>query len=256
MKEFNWPNGCTAALSLTYDDGLPGHVEYVAPLLEEYELRATFYAWIIKDPMHNPSRWAELAKRGHELGNHSVFHPCRKDPERGFDSWLDDVYDLRFYNKKRFKTELELANLILHLLDGKNLRSYGNNCCDTTFGSGENEESMDQVLSELFIAARGPWNNKPVHITKDLNLMQLGHFSADHRSFIELKDEVKGNVQLNGWSLYMIHGVGKETYDLHIEREHHEEFIAWLAEQKGTLWVAPVAEIAKYINDWQSTNDI
>ena len=77
MNAFDWPEGKRGAVSLTYDDALPVHYERVAPLLEDHGLRATFYTNVLSLGA-NPEAWRQVAACGHELGNHSIFHPCRK----------------------------------------------------------------------------------------------------------------------------------------------------------------------------------
>jgi hypothetical protein len=41
-KEFSWPNGTLGAVTLSYDDAIRNHYEYVAPSLNKNGLRATF----------------------------------------------------------------------------------------------------------------------------------------------------------------------------------------------------------------------
>ena len=96
---FAWPDNRQGAVSITYDDALPCHFEQVGPAWEAYGLRATFYTNILF-LMRHPQAWRAMAARGHELGNHSIFHPCRKDPP-GQAQWLADVYDLRRYTAQR-----------------------------------------------------------------------------------------------------------------------------------------------------------
>jgi hypothetical protein len=42
-EQFAWPEGCQAAISLTFDDGLRSQLEIAIPRLEERGLRGTFY---------------------------------------------------------------------------------------------------------------------------------------------------------------------------------------------------------------------
>lgn len=51
---FHWPGGRSCAVSLTYDDALPIHHEYVGPRLEAHGLRGTFFLNIAASPMQNP----------------------------------------------------------------------------------------------------------------------------------------------------------------------------------------------------------
>ena len=76
-KPCYWPRSCRGAVSFTYDDAWDHHYLEVALELEQYGLRATFYPPIKKEHLiSNPRAWAALVERGHELGNHTCFHPC------------------------------------------------------------------------------------------------------------------------------------------------------------------------------------
>lgn len=88
------------AVSLTYDDGLPSHLDVAVPALERRGLRGTFYVtW--ENIAARADDWAGLPARGHELGAHTVHHPCnigqldaRSFADREFrpvEAWLDRV---------------------------------------------------------------------------------------------------------------------------------------------------------------------
>ena len=155
---FSWPGEIRGALSLTYDDGLPIHRTLVGPLLRQYDVHATFYPMIQSDLLLHPDSWRQLAAAGHELGNHTVFHPCRQS-EASPHTWLDSRYDLNQYTSAQLQAELEVASLVLYLLDGQLERSYGNTCCDTSFGCIE--QPIEPLLTDLFVAARGALSALP-----------------------------------------------------------------------------------------------
>ncbi len=244
---FTWPHEIRGALSLTYDDGLPVHYSLVDPLLRQNGLRATFYAMIQSDLRVHSEKWREVAAGGHELGNHSVFHPCRQDGTEAY-AWLDDRYDLRSYTPKQMRDELEVANLVLHLLDGKSERSYGNTCCDTTFGSEAMERSLEPILRELFVAGRGALTNRIAYPADGIDLFNIGCIDASGRSFEELQDVVE-QARAGGWAVLMLHGIGAGTHDLYLDADVHERFVSWLAKQR-TIWTAPVRDIANYIKQF------
>jgi len=61
------------AVSLTYDDSLPSQLEIAAPDLARYRLAGTFF---VEDVGADPAPWQALAAAGHELGSHTMNHPC------------------------------------------------------------------------------------------------------------------------------------------------------------------------------------
>jgi hypothetical protein len=244
---FAWPTGKQAAVSLTYDDGLPVHYNLAGPLLEHHNLRATFYPPIDSDLRRHPDRWRELAAAGHELGNHTIFHPCRQtDPEPY--PWLDERYDLAGYTLDQLRTEFEVANLVLHLLDGQIERTYGNTCCDTTVGHGSLETPMEPILGELFLAARGRLTGRIACPASEINLLDIGCIHIDGLSFDDLKGLVETARECCGWAVLMLHGIGPGTHSLYLDEGIHARFIAWLADQQS-IWTAPVRTIARYLKE-------
>lgn len=72
-----WNQTSRAALSLTFDDGLPCQREHALPLLQKYKLPATFF--LIEESPYEKGRfnrdvWRKAAQDGHEIGGHSVTH--------------------------------------------------------------------------------------------------------------------------------------------------------------------------------------
>ena len=238
-----WPNGASCAVSLTYDDSLTIHHRSVAPLLEAQGLRGTFYLSIHN--LRDFDAWKGVAARGHELGNHSLFHPCRREPPERFD-WLAEEYDLANYSSRRFHDELELASKVLDMLDGGRPRSYGNNCCNLTIGRGDNEQPMDPILEQLFVAARGTVTNQPVDPAKPA-FTRLGHFSGDRKTFAQLRPEIENARDRGAWIIYMFHGIGKGTHKLFIEDEEHRALVEWLGRERASIWTAPLVDVARHL---------
>jgi sialate O-acetylesterase len=187
-----------------------------------------------------------LAQSGHELANHTLFHPCRRLVNY---TWLEECYDLCDYTPERLRAELEIANLVLYLLDGRRERTFGNTCCNTMIGRGELEVSMDDVLRELFVAARGPFNRQIADVKNGINLMQVGHFGADKKemAFEDIQGTIERAAEMGGWAVFMIHGVGEGSHSLYMEKSDHDKLVAWLAANKADIWTAPFIDVAQYV---------
>lgn len=71
----NWPGDRSAGFSLTFDDGRLSHYQIVAPLLDKYKLKGTFF---ITDPERYLEEeilaFKEVSKNNHEIGNHGYLH--------------------------------------------------------------------------------------------------------------------------------------------------------------------------------------
>jgi sialate O-acetylesterase len=93
-----------------------------------------------------------------------------------------------------------------------------------------------------------------VSITYDdalsINFNALGHFSGDRRDFDSLQGEIDAAMQTGGWIIYMIHGVGEGTHKLYIDVEEHQKLVDYLSAQQDSIWTAPVAQIAQYLQGY------
>ena len=250
-SKFTWPNGASGAVSLTYDDALPCHYEAVTPLLEAAGLRGTFNIAIARPNfMDHVSAWRDVAARGHELGNHTLFHPCRSEPldER---PGQDIGYNLCYYTEKRFRDEVGLANWILTQTDGRREHTYANTCHHNSIGTGASQQSIEPMLADHFVAARGECTNRMVNIAQ-VNYMNLGTVGADGRSFESLRDEIASALEAGNWVVYTMHGVGQGTHRLFIDAEEHRHLVEWLSANRKHIWTAPMIEVAKHLLQHES----
>ena len=234
-----WPNKAQCAVSLSYDDSVPIHHQQVAPLLEKHGLRGTFYLSVAT--LESPDAWKKVAAQGHELGNHSLFHPCRRNA--GNEAWLSADYDLGNYSPKRFRDELTIANLVYELIDGGKPRTYGNNCTNLTIGRGDDEQPMDPILDDLFVASRGTITNEAVDPTLPA-FTRLGHYNGDSKTFEQMRAEIEIARAHGTWIIYMFHGVGEGTHGLFVDDEEHRKLIEWLDQERDSIWTAPVVDVA------------
>ncbi|HPC95749.1 MAG TPA: polysaccharide deacetylase family protein [Sedimentisphaerales bacterium] len=245
-KAFHWPAGQRGAVTLSYDDAIVAHFESVAPQLEKAGLRATFYIQIDSPGFRlHTDAWRKVARAGHELGNHSLFHPCRKD-RPGEHAWLSDDYNLSNYTPDRWLGEMRIANLVLQLIDGKTERTFGNTCCNNSVGPLDNRTSLEELVPKLFVGARGEYISQPIDPMK-ANFAALGHYSGDGKSFEQLRDEIESAVREGQWVFYMFHGVGEGTHSLYIDADEHCKLVEYLWANKDRIWTAPAVDVLRHL---------
>jgi peptidoglycan/xylan/chitin deacetylase (PgdA/CDA1 family) len=228
----------TALICLTYDDALAVHREMVAPSLAARGLHATFYVPAAQADLHNHvPGWRAAARAGHELGNHSCFHPCR-----GPQPWLAPAYDLQTYDRRRLIDELELANRLLHLVDARGLRSYGATCGDLTCGPGLGEPFADDLRS-LFPVIRSGQTKRPLSGPLPYVAPSLPGDGRRAAEIIAVAEQMRD--QPDAWLLICMHGVGAVTHGLFIDDAEHRLLIDWIAEQRAWLEAVTVMEAAR-----------
>lgn len=224
----------TALICLTYDDALPVHREIVAPALAERGLNGTFYVPAAGDDLHmGLDGWRSVAAMGHELGNHSCWHPCRTRPD-----WKPP-YCLDEYSCGRIRDELLMANHVLHLIDGRTERSYGATCSDLTCGPGEGESFLDNIR-DLFTVVRSGQSSQSLEGSMPFVVPSFHGDFCRAEDIISVVETMRN--QSDSWMLLGIHGVGSGTHPLFMDAEEHRRLIDWIAAQRGWLEATTVLE--------------
>lgn len=241
-------NDKPAAIVLSYDDGLNVHLDTVVPLLAQHDIRATFYVTGTAATVRLRSNdWGSAAEDGHELGNHTMFHPCSGSlPGR---SWVKPDRDLDRYSYDQYVDEIAEANSLLASIDNKKRRSFAYTCGDRKAG----DQSIVDVIKNAAVAARGV--NGGVNKLGQLDLFDLRAYTVFGQNAELLQSEAEKAIKNNGLLIFLFHGVGGE-HDLNIERDQHRQFIEYLASRKEDFWIAPLIEIADFIVDKKLSESI
>src|SRR5689334_2430818 len=142
--------GKKCAVVLTYDDGLDVHITNALPALDSLGLKGTFYIANYMGALQaQVPGWRAAAAKGHELANHTMFHPCeggRKGRE-----FVSADYDMNNYSMRRITNEIKAMNAVLYAIDAKTTRTFAFPCGDNKVHDTAYIDSMHND----FIAARG-----------------------------------------------------------------------------------------------------
>ncbi|CAM3770541.1 Polysaccharide deacetylase [Vibrio aerogenes CECT 7868] len=237
--EHNW-HGKKAAVVLTYDDALSVHLDNVLPVLDAYGMRGTFYLTISSEGFKQRIQdWRLAAFEGHELGNHTLFHPC--DGSQPGRDWVTAEKDLSLWSKARFLGNVEITNVTLEAVDGKRRRTFAYTCGDTKAG----EDSFLDEITEMFPAARGVnWGTESL---AEANLSELKTISVMDNTADELIAQVDQAIAQHHLLVFLFHGVGGGHDSINVSQAAHDGLIQYLAQQRHEVWIAPMIEVADYI---------
>lgn len=242
-QEKNW-NGKKCAVVLTYDDALNIHLDKVIPMLDSYKFKGTFYLVASSAAVANRiADWRAAAKNGHELGNHTLIHPCDGSlPGRGF---VTPETDLSKYTVARTVREIKITNTLLKAIDGKDARTLAYPCGDRTIG----DTLYYNLLKTDFVAARGV---TPGFLQiKEIDLFDVNAFSQNGSTAAQMISQVEEAEKAGSFIVFLFHGVGGE-HPLNVDLEEHRKLLAYLKKRENDIWVAPMVEAAKYIKEKQS----
>lgn len=238
QNELPW-NGKKCAVVLTYDDALNVHLDNVIPTLDSLGFKGTFYLSGNFPGFRNRiDDWRAAGKSGHELANHSLFHPCiGNTPGR---EWVKPDYDLSTYTTQRLVDELRMTNTLLESLDGKRTRTFAYPCGDTKVGGNLYIENIKQD----FVSARGTAKAMP-RIDK-IDLYNVPAYGINGETGDELIALVKKAVEDKALLVFLFHGVGGE-HNLNVSLEAHNQLVQYLKSREKEIWIVPFLEATEFV---------
>ncbi len=232
--KFTWPDGQEMAISLSYDDAIDSQLDNAIPALNKHGFVASFYLTLASPTVHRRlTEWRAAAELGHELGNHTIYHPCSAAlPDR---DWVPSYYNIDDYMIEEIVHEITVANSFLHAIDGRTERTLTVPCGDIMASDG----SYIPAVRKLFVAIKGFESHDPTFATIWGPVQVTG---------AELISRVEAEAA-KGTKLYNIifHGIGGDH--LTVSAEAHEQLLQYLAENRKRFWVDSYINIMKYATE-------
>ena len=236
-------NNRKAAIVLTYDDAVNQHLDNAIPVLDSLGLKATFYitgySASVRERLND---WRKLAARGHELGNHTLYHPCVGGQGR---EWVKIDYDMRRYTVQRMVDETRMNNVFLQALDGKTSRTFAFTCGDMKIG----DSSFIDGMKNDFVAARAV--RAEMHTIDKVDLYNIDCYYVNGQTAGQMEEWVKKAIETKSLLVILFHGVGGGN-SLNVEIPEHRLFLQYLQQHEKELWIAPMMEVAQYIKKFQT----
>jgi peptidoglycan/xylan/chitin deacetylase (PgdA/CDA1 family) len=239
VSNFAWPNGEKAAVSLSYDDALNSQLDNAIPALDRHGFRASFYLTLSSETVRlRLDEWRAAASQGHELGNHTLFHPCsasQTDRE-----WVKPWNNLDVITVEELHEHIVLANTMLHAIDGREERTMTAPCGDL-YAAGK--YYLDAVKPE-FIAIKARIGG----VTPDMDT--LDPYLVEVAAPVNLSGEdliamVKEAAEKGTMANLTFHGIGGDY--LSVSTEAHAQLLQYLAENRDIYWVDTFLNIMKYV---------
>jgi peptidoglycan/xylan/chitin deacetylase (PgdA/CDA1 family) len=240
MAAFKWPEGKKMALSLTFDDARQSQVDKGIPLLDKYGVKATFYL----SPENMKRRiegWKKAVINGHDIGNHSILHPCSGNFAWARKNALED------YTIENMSRELDSAsNLIKKTLDVQPV-SFGYPCGQTFIGRGSMTRSYVPLVAAKFETGR-LWKSESPNDPVFCDMSQLTGIELDGKTFEQVISLIE-DAKIKGlWLVFAGHEMddgGAQTSLL----TTIEAICKYASDPANGIWIDNVHNIAAYVKE-------
>ncbi len=233
-----WPEGKRAAVSLTFDDARPSQIDTGLPLLEKLGIRATFFV----SPRNMEKRldgWKRAIEAGHEIGNHSMTHPCTGNYAFSRSNALED-YDLA-----RIAGDIDAAQQAVHRLLGVTPVSFAYPCGLKFTGRGRNVRSYVPVVAERFLLGRG-YMDEAANDPAFFDPAQAMGTPFDDMAPAEALKLVQDAARQGRWVIFVGHDIGPRRFQS-VDSATIEAIAAYAKDPANGIWLDTAGAIAKYL---------
>jgi peptidoglycan/xylan/chitin deacetylase (PgdA/CDA1 family) len=237
-SSFSWPEGKRAAVSLSFDDARLSQIDAGMALLDRYGVKATFFV----GPRAVEQRldgWKQAVAAGHEIGNHSLNHPCSGNFAWSRDKALED------YSLDQMRSEITEANRQLEGLLGVTPRVFAYPCGQKFVGRGRETRSYVPLVAELFTAGRS-WMDESPNDPLYCDVAKLTGMEMDGRDFEDLRPLLEQVKEGGQWLVLGGHEMGPPGIQT-TRLTMLEDLIAFAQDSANELWIAPVGTVAEYV---------
>ena len=238
-----WPGDRQAAISLTFDDGMATHLDIAGPILKKHRLNGTFFVTAGSKAWRTRLQdWQRLAAEGHEIGGHTVHHPClleRITPHA------------QAYTPEMMEAEIrDGAREIAARIRSRRGLTFAYPCGNMSFGPPAaqpvNQALYLRYVAEHFFAARNyGWSGTVApDALSVLTAPDLGLTAG--RDFAGLLAMAQPALRDGHWGVFSFHGIGGEH--LSVSAEAFDELAAYLA-RHPEIWTATFGDVVRYIQE-------
>lgn len=236
--EVSWPEGKQMAISLTFDDARLSQIDTGLAVLGKSDVKATFYVSTFSLDKRLEG-WKRAVAEGHEIGNHSLTHPCT-----GNFSWSREKA-LETYDLDKMQYELDESNRIIEDLLGVRPESFAYPCGQKFVGRGATAQSYIPLIANTFTSGRG-FKDEVANSPSFCDPAQLTGVDSDEKDFPEILARIEQAREEGGWLVLAGHEIG-DTGRQTTRIAMLDQLIAYAQDPANGVWLAPVREVNAHI---------
>ena len=236
---FHWPDGRRAAVSLAYDDALDSQLDNAIPALDRHGFKGSFYLPLSRETLRTRlPEWRAAAARGHELGNHTLFHQCSASVDGR--EWVEPQRNLDTTSAAQMKDQVLLANAMLGAIDGRQERTFTVPCGDV-MADGENYVAL---VESGFVAIKlgdGAVVDSMAELDPHAVPVEAPVGATGAQLIARVEEAARKGTMVN----FTFHGIGGDY--LAVSEAAHEELLDYLSMHEDVYWVDTFVDIMKYV---------
>jgi len=239
-KVIHWPDGKRVAVSLSFDDGRASQVDVGLDVINPTGVKVTFYVNPGSEGFRSKlSGWKRAVASGHEIGSHSMNHPCT-----GNFTWSRNNA-LENYTLDQMSKQLADANAQIEQLLGVRAVTFAYPCGQKFVGRGPEMKSYVPLIGQKFLVGRGymdEYYNDPVFC----DLAQAGGIAVDDMDYIDMVKHISKAAEQGAWIIFAGHDIGQKAFQV-TDTTALAALCRYMQDPANGVWVDTVKNIGTYV---------
>ena len=238
---FAWPSGIRGAVSLTFDDGRASQLDHGVPLFARFGAHATFYV-TPASVARRADDWRRAVVAGHELGGHTVTHPCTCN----FGFARAPAPTLEAMTLAQMEAELVDSNAQIERFVGRRPVSFAYPCGQKFVGRGPGVQSYVPLVARLYLTGRG-WRDEYFNAPDRCDLAQLAGIECDRLEFADVQAQLDTAAETGNWLVLAGHDIGPDMRNQMTRTATLEAICRYCQEPTRGIWLDTVGAIGAYV---------
>jgi peptidoglycan/xylan/chitin deacetylase (PgdA/CDA1 family) len=228
-----WQGFKKAAISYTFDDGLPTDLSIAVPLFDEFGYKLTMFVPSATSRKNNWKGIKSAAENGHEVGSHTVHHVGM------------DVLSVKQQEKELLPSIDTIDSII-----------PANRCL--TMAYPYCLQGNDSLVEKHFVAARGCQGFVEGPTPK--NMMYVSSITCGKQglnSLVEFTEKAEEAINKNGFLVYLMHIIADNSdWFSPTSPSLLRSSLNYFSKNKNLYWVDTFGNITRYIKERNCANII
>ena len=228
------------ALSLSFDDARLSQVDTGLALLRKHGVKVTFFLQGNQIEKRLDG-WRQAVAEGHEIGNHSMTHPCTGNYEFSRRNALED------YTLQMMEKQLDAANAEINRLLGAKPRTFAYPCGQKFVGRERRAKSYVPSVAKRFLVGRG-YLDEAANDPAFCDLAQALGTPFDDMDFEQILKLVEQAAKQGRWIIFVGHEIGERGYQT-TDTKALDALCVYAKDPAHGIWLGPVGEVGAYIQE-------
>jgi peptidoglycan/xylan/chitin deacetylase (PgdA/CDA1 family) len=237
-RSFRWPEGKRTAISLSFDDARLSQVDTGLDLFRRLGIKVTFFLES-NNIEQRLAGWKQAVADGHEIGNHTMTHPCTANYAFSLNNALES------YSLQVMAAQMDGANAQIQKLLGVTPKTFAYPCGQKFVGRGLDVRSYVPLVAERFLVGRGYLDESP-NDPSVCDLSQAMGTAFDDMDFAQMKTIVDEAAKEGRWVIFIGHEIGERGYQI-TDVKALEQLSSYLKDPANMIWLGTVEEIGRHI---------